>query len=129
MKEILSSPKSKKIREQEVEEIQQQKKQSIRFMSEQKMPKVQNCLSPRGSPRQLHEMSYTESDNKKVEINENHNIDSSNQACLICFEGIPDAFYTPCGHGGVCYECAIELMKKTEECFLCREVPVKNRVR
>ena len=41
----------------------------------------------------------------------------------------------PCGHGGVCLECSLDLWKKTGECFLCRnkiesvlEIDVGNRV-
>jgi len=35
---------------------------------------------------------------------------------------MPDVVYKPCGHGGICYDCAIDLMKKNNECYLCREV-------
>lgn len=30
----------------------------------------------------------------------------------------------PCGHGGLCYECGLQLLKKgndTQKCHLCRE--------
>ena len=27
-----------------------------------------------------------------------------------------------CGHGGICYECAVEIWKKNNECYLCRNV-------
>ena len=30
-----------------------------------------------------------------------------------------------CGHGGVCYECAMEIWKASNECHLCRE-PIKS---
>ena len=26
-----------------------------------------------------------------------------------------------CGHGGVCYPCAIDVWKKSAECYLCRK--------
>eukprot|EP00828_Plagiopyla_frontata_P005142 TRINITY_DN12012_c0_g1_i3.p4 TRINITY_DN12012_c0_g1~~TRINITY_DN12012_c0_g1_i3.p4 ORF type:complete len:103 (+),score=17.82 TRINITY_DN12012_c0_g1_i3:455-763(+) len=26
----------------------------------------------------------------------------------------------PCGHGGICYECSLDLWKRTGECYLCR---------
>lgn len=26
-----------------------------------------------------------------------------------------------CGHGGICYKCAIDIFVKTKECYLCRE--------
>ncbi|EAS05303.2 zinc finger, C3HC4 type (RING finger) protein (macronuclear) [Tetrahymena thermophila SB210] len=41
--------------------------------------------------------------------------------CLVCFDATPDSIFNPCGHGGLCYECAIDLMKKTGECYLCRQ--------
>lgn len=42
--------------------------------------------------------------------------------CTVCFEKPPDAVFMPCGHGGICYECSIEVWKKTLECYLCRMV-------
>jgi len=40
--------------------------------------------------------------------------------CLICFDNPPDAVFMECGHGGVCYECSLEIWKATNECYLCR---------
>lgn len=45
---------------------------------------------------------------------------SMTQQCLICFDKPPDAVFMNCGHGGVCYECSVEIWKSTEECYLCR---------
>lgn len=50
------------------------------------------------------------------------NLDHSNIVCVICFDKIPDVVFRPCGHGGVCYDCAVDVMKKNGECYLCREV-------
>eukprot|EP01017_Pseudomicrothorax_dubius_P036309 TRINITY_DN518_c0_g1_i5.p1 TRINITY_DN518_c0_g1~~TRINITY_DN518_c0_g1_i5.p1 ORF type:complete len:631 (-),score=122.51 TRINITY_DN518_c0_g1_i5:99-1991(-) len=47
--------------------------------------------------------------------------DKSVSSCLICFDGVPDAVFLDCGHGGICYECAKELWLKTGECYLCRK--------
>ncbi len=47
---------------------------------------------------------------------------SGNQQCLICFDKGTDAVFMECGHGGVCYECSLEIWKTTAECFLCRKV-------
>jgi Zinc finger, C3HC4 type (RING finger) len=41
--------------------------------------------------------------------------------CSVCFASEPDSVYMKCGHGGVCYECAIDIWKSTSECYLCRE--------
>ncbi|CAD8053589.1 unnamed protein product [Paramecium sonneborni] len=45
---------------------------------------------------------------------------SSIGACCICFDNEPNALFMQCGHGGVCYNCAIDLWKNKEECYLCR---------
>jgi hypothetical protein len=42
--------------------------------------------------------------------------------CLICFEQPPDAVFMDCGHGGICYQCSIDIWKTTGECHLCRDV-------
>ena len=46
--------------------------------------------------------------------------DTKESTCLICFDNKPNAVYMPCGHGGICYVCAMELWKKADECYLCR---------
>jgi len=28
----------------------------------------------------------------------------------------------PCGHGGICYECAVDMFNSSNECFICRKV-------
>ena len=48
------------------------------------------------------------------------NPDQSITCCLICFENSPDSVFMDCGHGGVCYNCATDIFKKTGECYLCR---------
>lgn len=48
--------------------------------------------------------------------------DQSVGNCLICYESYPDAVILECGHGGLCYQCAVEMWKKADECFLCRKV-------
>ncbi|CAD8135233.1 unnamed protein product [Paramecium pentaurelia] len=45
---------------------------------------------------------------------------SSINACCICFDNEPNALFMQCGHGGVCYNCAIDLWKNKAECYLCR---------
>ena len=57
-------------------------------------------------------------ENNTVSIN-----DSINGAtCLICFSNPPDSVIMDCGHGGICYDCAVEIWKKSNECYLCRNV-------
>lgn len=52
------------------------------------------------------------------------NLNKSVVNCLVCFDKPPDAVFMECGHGGVCYECSLEVWKNTGECFLCRKVRI-----
>ena len=40
--------------------------------------------------------------------------------CYICYENSPNAVLVNCGHGGICYNCAMLIMKKSSECMECR---------
>ena len=44
------------------------------------------------------------------------------EPCNVCFQKAPDGVFMKCGHGGLCYECALEVWKKTPECYMCRKV-------
>ncbi|CAD8141924.1 unnamed protein product [Paramecium pentaurelia] len=46
---------------------------------------------------------------------------SSINQCCICFDNDPDALFMQCGHGGVCYHCALDMWKNKDECYLCRK--------
>lgn len=52
----------------------------------------------------------------------NQSLNQSVASCLICYEKQPDAVLMECGHGGLCYDCAIDIWKKNGECYLCRKV-------
>eukprot|EP01017_Pseudomicrothorax_dubius_P023116 TRINITY_DN2480_c0_g2_i1.p1 TRINITY_DN2480_c0_g2~~TRINITY_DN2480_c0_g2_i1.p1 ORF type:complete len:544 (+),score=21.33 TRINITY_DN2480_c0_g2_i1:66-1697(+) len=52
-------------------------------------------------------------------------LEQSNTACVICFEKFPDAVLLDCGHGGICYDCAIDIWQRNEECYLCRKPVVQ----
>jgi hypothetical protein len=57
----------------------------------------------------------------------NNNPDDPHNICLICFGKTPDAIFMPCGHGGVCYDCALSAYKKkTPTCYICRQVDLGN---
>ncbi|CAD8094910.1 unnamed protein product [Paramecium sonneborni] len=45
----------------------------------------------------------------------------SNSKCIICCEKPSNAVLMNCGHGGICYQCAIQMAQKSKECFLCRQ--------
>mmetsp|Transcript_33804 Transcript_33804/g.42637 ORF Transcript_33804/g.42637 Transcript_33804/m.42637 type:complete len:305 (-) Transcript_33804:464-1378(-) len=40
--------------------------------------------------------------------------------CIICFENLPNAVIVDCGHGGICYDCALDVYCLFEECPICR---------
>jgi len=40
--------------------------------------------------------------------------------CLICLELPPNTVITPCGHGGICSECASKISKTQRCCHICR---------
>ena len=37
------------------------------------------------------------------------------KTCLICFDKDSDAIFMDCGHGGVCYTCAMEIWKSSND--------------
>ncbi|CAD8098071.1 unnamed protein product [Paramecium primaurelia] len=53
--------------------------------------------------------------NEKPDISQNSNI------CIVCYERGPNAVFMNCGHGGTCYQCAIDIWKQKTECYLCRD--------
>jgi hypothetical protein len=38
----------------------------------------------------------------------------------VCFIKPPDAVFMDCGHGGICYSCAIDIWSTTDDCYMCR---------
>ncbi|KRX10289.1 hypothetical protein PPERSA_09673 [Pseudocohnilembus persalinus] len=41
--------------------------------------------------------------------------------CMICFDKPPDSVLMECGHGGICYNCSLEIWMNTGQCHLCRD--------
>ncbi|KAM3138606.1 hypothetical protein pb186bvf_009358 [Paramecium bursaria] len=54
-------------------------------------------------------------------VDQSVRVDQSNNQCIICFDKTPDAVLMNCGHGGLCYDCAIDLWKRKQVCYLCRD--------
>ena len=46
----------------------------------------------------------------------------TNSLCSICFENPPNCFFLPCGNTGLCIECAMNILKTSGNCHLCRAV-------
>jgi len=48
-------------------------------------------------------------------------LDEHENNCVVCCLNAPNAVLMGCGHGGICYPCAIETWKSKDKCFLCRQ--------
>jgi len=81
------------------------------------------------SPRKVIESHFkrhlSAEDNYFTKISATDRVQKSNTEeetlCYLCFEGLPNAVLLNCGHGGICYECAVALIKKKNECMECRK--------
>lgn len=47
---------------------------------------------------------------------------NSDSQCIICVDAKADVIYSPCNHGGVCFECAKRNLAKKNSCYYCRKV-------
>ena len=47
--------------------------------------------------------------------------DSENQECIICLSDAAVLMVKPCNHVCFCEECGKDLVKKTENCPICRK--------
>ncbi|CAD8094601.1 unnamed protein product [Paramecium sonneborni] len=54
--------------------------------------------------------------NKHQEIS----MSQTSNVCIVCYERGPNAVFMNCGHGGTCYQCAIDIWKQKTICYLCR---------
>ena len=66
--------------------------------------------------------SFHRKDESRMSMAESINRSMSVNTCLVCFDKNPDTVFFNCGHGGLCYECSLDVWKKTGECYLCRTV-------
>lgn len=60
----------------------------------------------------------------KANLKQNEDSRLQKNLCSVCFDKGSDSVYMPCGHGGLCFNCAIEIWKKSDDCYLCREVRI-----
>ena len=42
--------------------------------------------------------------------------------CVICFSNPQNSVNMPCGHGTLCIQCSLDVMKKSDDCCICREL-------
>ena len=45
---------------------------------------------------------------------------STDKQCLVCCDAQPIVVNMPCGHGGICMKCGIDLYRRTQKCYLCQ---------
>ena len=88
-------------------------------------PSNQNPLSQ--TLPQFFDRSKNPSDSQILEKSGYSNAisETSVSNCLICYDKPPDTVFMNCGHGGICYECACEILQKTGECYLCRDAIIE----
>ncbi len=55
---------------------------------------------------------------KKFEVLQEVQEDNS---CYLCCSKAANALLMSCGHGGICYDCAIEIVQKNNQCMQCRQ--------
>lgn len=36
---------------------------------------------------------------------------TTNKQCCVCFDRISDSVFMECGHGGVCFDCALDVWR------------------
>lgn len=48
--------------------------------------------------------------------------------CIVCFEYEASAVMLPCLHGGLCEECAGDILSKSNRCIICRNVSEDNNI-
>lgn len=64
-----------------------------------------------------------------VQPSRNSDSESSASECAVCWEKVPDCALYTCGHMCMCYECAINVLKKQGAlCPICRQ-PVRDVIR
>jgi len=113
----------------EVEKVKNEKYKHVLslnmpYASEQALPKA---LSPTAKKPKHQILDFSEGDidiRKTLPVpalKRGESAQSSENLCTICYDSAPNGVYMDCGHGGVCYECALETWKKSENCILCRQ--------
>ena len=110
-------------REQEENEAQENDEQSESFVANKSKTKKANIN------REMRNKNNSEADAQKDsnEDNVSENDEKSNEEaqedinCVICCDKKANAVIMNCGHGGICYSCGVELWKKEEKCYLCRQ--------
>ena len=57
---------------------------------------------------------------KKVKRPVDEGIHEDKEMCFVCYEAEANAVVMDCGHGGICYNCAIKSWERSDKCHMCR---------
>ena len=57
---------------------------------------------------------------KNLTENADQPTDRDDKLCYLCYTNPANAILLDCKHGGICYSCAVALIKKKNECMQCR---------
>ena len=68
----------------------------------------------------LDDIDIIEKVNKPIDEPDKENNPADEKVCYICYENAPNAVFMVCGHGGICYECAVKTWRKQDICAICR---------
>ena len=66
-----------------------------------------------------------EEEKEEVSMSESSKEISFLNDCMACMDKKPDSIFRNCGHGGLCYICAIDIWQKKGVCHLCRKEIVR----
>lgn len=91
-------------------EVPIEQKGKIDFLSEKKQVKTE---------REQNEI-FSSRDSAKYIKKTARGKDFPMEGCTICLDAPANAVLMDCGHGAICFECGIALLKTTCECHLCR---------
>lgn len=56
----------------------------------------------------------------KLINNSKFDMSTLKEKCIACDVKVPDSVFHPCGHGGICFECASTIIAKKPICHYCR---------
>lgn len=89
---------------------------------EEKKPKKRKIKRQMSCPCFELALKKPEERSQQTNRNKSHSNLGENTTCHVCFVETSGSVFMDCGHGGLCYNCAIDIWKKTGVCHLCRKV-------
>lgn len=125
---------TRRVPEMDIEALKQfisERRKKVEEAYVERMP----CLLPQNSTRFKFQLTNREGAEKKplpepakTPISEKTQKDEKesqfggdeDNLCYICFSDPPNCLFLECGHGGVCLNCAIDTMRNSNFCTLCR---------